>query len=83
MSGFVKEILDGRHLLEKALANLEAAYQRRPYPELAATIEVVRAEIELVGNLLKLHEAPSNRVCDRLLPTTQVACVTLSSANDA
>ena len=58
MIGLVEEVLDGRRLLEKALATLEAAYQRRQNPELAATIEVVRPEIELVGNLLKLHEAP-------------------------
>ena len=58
----VEEMLDGRHVLETALANLEAAYQHRPCPELAAITEVVRREIELVGNLLKLHETPSNRI---------------------
>jgi len=57
MSGLVEEMLDGRHLLEKALADLTAAYQRHPYPALAGTIELVRAEIELVGTVLKLHDA--------------------------
>ena len=57
MSGLVEEMLDGRDLLEKALADLVVAYRRHPYPALAGTIEVVKAEIELVGTVLKLHDA--------------------------
>jgi hypothetical protein len=57
MSGLVEEMLDGRHLLERALADLVLAYQRQPHPALAGTIEVVRAEIALVGTVLKLRNA--------------------------
>jgi hypothetical protein len=56
MSGLIKEMADGRHLLEKALADLVAAYQRHPYPALAGTIEVVRAEIESVGTVIDHDE---------------------------
>jgi hypothetical protein len=57
MSALVEEMLGGRVTLERALAGLVASYQRAPHPALAGTIEVVRAEIELVGALLKLHNA--------------------------
>jgi len=59
MSGLVEEILVGRRLLENALINLVVAYQRDPHPALAGTIEVVRAEIKLVGTVLRLHALTS------------------------
>ena len=65
MSRLVQEMSDGRQLLGTALANLIAAHQRDPHPALAATIEVVRAEIELVVTVLKLHEAAPSRHRDR------------------
>jgi hypothetical protein len=52
MSGLVEEMLDQRHVLERALADLMVAYQRHPHPALAGTIEVVRAEIALIGTVL-------------------------------
>jgi hypothetical protein len=57
MSGLVEEMLDQRHVLERALADLILAYQRHPHPALAGTIEVVRAEIALIGTVLKLRSA--------------------------
>jgi hypothetical protein len=57
MSELVEEMLNGRHVLERALADLVSAYQRHPHPALAGTIEVVRAEIALVGTVLKLRSA--------------------------
>ena len=65
MSGLVQEMSNGRQLLGTALANLVAAHQRDPHPALAATIEVVRAEIELVVTLLNLHETVPNRQRNR------------------
>ena len=65
MSGLVQEMSDGRKLLGTVLGNLVAAHQRDPHPTLAATIEVVRAEIELVVTVLKMHEAVPNRQRDR------------------
>jgi hypothetical protein len=57
MIELVEEMLSWRLVLERALAGLAASYRRAPHPALAGTIEVVRAEIELVGALLKLHNA--------------------------
>jgi hypothetical protein len=57
MSELVEEMLDGCQSLRRTLAGLVASYQRDPHPALAVTIEVVRAEIELVGAVLKLHNA--------------------------
>jgi hypothetical protein len=47
MKGFVEKTLSQRRSLEKALADLVAKHQREPTPELARTIELLRAEIEL------------------------------------
>jgi hypothetical protein len=46
VKGFIEKTLDQRRSLETALADLLAEYQRKPRPELARTIELLRAEIE-------------------------------------
>jgi hypothetical protein len=47
MADFLDEALKERRTLEKALADLLAEFQRKPSPQLARTIELLRAEIEL------------------------------------
>ena len=56
MNGFIDEMLKERRSLEKALADLREQYQRNPKPNLARTIELIRAEIE--------------RMCEQLLANT-------------
>ena len=46
VKGFIEKTLDQRRSMETALADLLAEYQRKPRPELARTIELLRAEIE-------------------------------------
>ncbi len=46
MNGFIDEMLKERRSLEKALADLREQYERNPNPNLARTIELIRAEIE-------------------------------------
>ena len=46
MAGFIEELLKERRSLEKALVDLSEQYQRNPNPDLARTIELLRAEIE-------------------------------------
>ena len=43
----IEKLLRERRTLEKALADLLAKYQHDPSPELARTIELIHAEIEL------------------------------------
>jgi hypothetical protein len=50
MSKFIEKMLTEKMLsdrasLEKALANIVAAYQRHPSPQAARAIELIRAEI--------------------------------------
>ena len=50
MSRFIEKMLtekmvSDRASLEKALANIVAAYQRHPSPQAARAIELIRAEI--------------------------------------
>jgi hypothetical protein len=47
MSKIIEKMLSDRVPLEKALANLLAAYQRHPSPQSARAIELIRTEIEL------------------------------------
>jgi hypothetical protein len=47
MNGDLEKLLKQRRSLEQALADLVAEYQRKPRPELARMIELLRAEIEL------------------------------------
>ena len=46
MKGFIEKTLAQRRSMETALADLLAEYQRKPRPELARTIELLRTEIE-------------------------------------
>ena len=46
MTEFIEGLLKERRSLQKALADLCEQYQRNPNPDLARTIELLRAEIE-------------------------------------
>jgi hypothetical protein len=46
MNGFIEDLLKERRSLEKALADLCEQYERDPNPNLAMTIELLRAEVE-------------------------------------
>jgi len=47
MDGLLEKLLSERRSMEQALAHLRTMYQRNPRPELARTIELLQAEIEL------------------------------------
>ena len=46
MTGFIESQLAARRTLEKALADLVAEFKHNPSPNLARTIELLRAEVE-------------------------------------
>jgi hypothetical protein len=47
MTNLIEDLLKEPRSLERALADLCEQYQREPGPDLARTIELLRAEIEL------------------------------------
>jgi len=47
MTDLIEDLLKERRSLEQALADLCEQYQRQPNPDLARTIELLGAEIEL------------------------------------
>jgi hypothetical protein len=46
MDNFIERIFNGRRSLQQALADMLRKYECAPHPELARTIEFMRAEIE-------------------------------------
>jgi hypothetical protein len=47
MADQFEKVIKGRRSLEKALAELEAKYQKHPSPELARMMEQLKAEIAI------------------------------------